>query len=56
MLKKEIPMQSSYFKYLKILWAPVSIGVTAFCEIIKFSPLKNWLDFPASAEQNAKLK
>jgi hypothetical protein len=27
--------ESSYFKYLKILWTPVSTGVTTFYEIIK---------------------
>ncbi len=26
--------ESSYFKYLKILWTPVSTGVTTFYEII----------------------
>ena len=26
--------ESSYFKYLKILWTPVSTGVTTFHEII----------------------
>jgi hypothetical protein len=34
MIKKEIPIQSSYFKHLKILWTPVSTGVTTFYEII----------------------
>ena len=33
-IKKEIPIHSSYFKYLKILWTPVSTGVTTFYEII----------------------
>jgi len=33
-IKKEIPIQSSYFKYLKILWTPVSTGVTTFYENI----------------------
>jgi len=28
--------ESSYFKYLKILWTPVSTGVTTFYETIKF--------------------
>jgi len=32
--------ESSYFKFLKILWTPVSTGVTTFYEIIKFG--KNW--------------
>jgi hypothetical protein len=27
--------ESSYFKYLKILWTPVFTGVTTFYEIIK---------------------
>ena len=27
--------ESSYFKHLKILWTPVSTGVTTFYEIIK---------------------
>jgi len=27
--------ESSYFKYLKILWTPVSTGVTTFYETIK---------------------
>jgi len=27
--------ESSYFKYLKILWAPVSTGVTTFYDSIK---------------------
>jgi len=28
--------ESSYFKYLKILWTPVFTGVTTFYEIINF--------------------
>jgi hypothetical protein len=28
--------ESSYFKYSKILWTPVSTGVTTFYKIIKF--------------------
>ena len=28
--------ESSYFQYLKILWTPVSTGVTTFYENIKF--------------------
>jgi hypothetical protein len=28
--------ESSYFKYLKILWTPVSTGVTTFYENINF--------------------
>ena len=39
--KKEIPIQSSYFKYLKILWTPVSTGVTTFYETINFFIDKN---------------
>ena len=33
-IKKEIPILSSYSKYLKIFWTPVSTGVTTFYEII----------------------
>jgi hypothetical protein len=44
MLKKEIPILSSYFKYFKILWTPVSTGVTTFlrehhCWLFKVSSL-----------------
>jgi len=33
-VQKEIPILSRYFKYLKILWTPVSTGVTTFYENI----------------------
>jgi len=33
-------LESSYFKHLKILWTPVSTGVTTFYETIKSDPGK----------------
>jgi hypothetical protein len=33
--------ESSYFKYLKILWTPVSTGVTTFYETISFYYIGN---------------
>jgi hypothetical protein len=32
-------VESSYFKYLKILWTPVSTGVTTFYENISIGDL-----------------
>jgi hypothetical protein len=37
--------ESSYFKYSKILWAPVSTGVTNFCENIFFDYIGNYKIF-----------
>ena len=45
MLKKEIPILSSYFKYLKILWTPVSTGVTTFYESIILHRRRNYFPF-----------
>jgi len=34
--------ESSYFKYLKILWTPVSTGVTTSYEVIKDGIMEDW--------------
>ena len=49
-MKKEIPIQSSYFKYLKIIWTPVSTGVTTFYEITKIDGLVKSQKYPLSLD------
>jgi len=44
-MKKEIPILSSYFKYLKILWTPVSTGVTTFYDFMKIGLTRKIYNF-----------
>jgi len=44
--------ESSYFKYLKILWTPVSTGVTTFYEVIKNVSRETSFFFPEADEDS----